>query len=86
MKRLLKYKQLLDLNPKNAAANFDLGATYQAKGDLDAAIDAYNTALTYDADNDQYKKALASALDQKAKPIIDQAVEEHKNKNYAKAD
>ncbi len=26
-----KYKQLLDADPKNAAAHFDLGATYQAK-------------------------------------------------------
>ncbi len=82
---LQKYKQLLDINPKNATAYFDIGATYQAKGDLDAAIDAYHNALAYDSDNDQYKKALNSAFDLKAKPIIDQAVQEHKNKNYAKA-
>ena len=80
-----KYKQLLDLNPQNAVALFDLGAAYQAKGDLDAAIDAYRNAINYDAANDQYKKALVSALDQKAKPTIDQAFQEHKNKNYAKA-
>ena len=82
---LQKYKQLLDLNPKNAVALFDIGATYQAKGDLDAAIDQYNNALNYDSTNDQYKKALNSALDLKAKPIIDKAVAEHKNKNYAQA-
>ncbi len=82
---LQKYKQLLDQNPQNAVAHFDLGATYQAKGDLDAAIDAYHNAINYDSTNDQYKKALTSALDQKAKPYIDQAFQEHKNKNYAKA-
>jgi len=82
---LQKYKQLLDLNPQSAVAHFDLGATYQAKGDLDAAIDAYHNAINNDSDNDQYKKALTSALDQKAKPTIDQAFQEHKNKNYAKA-
>ncbi len=82
---LQKYKQLLDLNPKNAVAHFDMGATYQAKGDLDSAIDQYNNALAYDSTNEQYKKALNSALDAKAKPIIDKAVDEHKNKNYAQA-
>ena len=82
---LQKYKQLLDLNPKNAAAHFDMGATYQAKNALDQAIDEYHNALVYDPDNAQYKKALSGAMEQKAKPTIDQAVQEHKNKNYAKA-
>lgn len=82
---LQKYKQLLSLNPQSAIAYFDIGATYQAKNELDAAIDAYHNAINFDSNNDQYKKALASALDLKAKPVIDQAFEEHKNKNYAKA-
>src|SRR6202021_698302 len=80
-----KYKQLLDVDPKNPAAHFDLGAAYQAKNDLEAEISENNTALAYDADNIQYKKALTGALDQKAKPLIDQAVQLHKDKNYAQA-
>lgn len=82
---LQKYKELLKLNPQSAVAYFDIGATYQAQNNLDAAIDAYNNAINFDSNNDQYKKALASALDQKAKPVIDQAVQEHQKKNYAKA-
>ena len=63
---LQKYKQLLSLNPQSAIAYFDIGATYQAKNELDAAIDAYHNAINFDSNNDQYKKHIASAFRSKS--------------------
>lgn len=79
------YEQLLKINPKDAAAHFDLGCTLQAKKDYDAAISEYRTALSIDQANTQYQKALADAMDLKVAPIIDEAVKKHQEKDYGAA-
>jgi tetratricopeptide (TPR) repeat protein len=80
-----QYEQLLKINPRDAAAHFDLGATLQAKKDYDAAISEYRTALSIDQANPQYQKALADAMDQKVEPIIEEAVKKHQDKDYGGA-
>ncbi len=80
-----KYLAVLQVNPKDAATHFDLGATYQAKKDYDNAIDEYQKAIALDGDNQSYQKALEGAKDAKAQPIIDAAIKKHAAKDYAGA-
>lgn len=80
-----QYEQLLKLNPQDAASHFDLGATFQAKKDFDAAIAEYRNAVSIDQSNSQYQKALSAAMDLKVAPIIDEAVKKHQAKDYAGA-
>ncbi len=79
------YQQVLRLNPKDPATHFDLGATYQAKGDFDSAIQEYRIAASLDPKEEKYAKAIQNATDAKAKPIIDAAVKKHGAKDYAGA-
>jgi tetratricopeptide (TPR) repeat protein len=80
-----KYKQLIQLNPQDASSHFDLGATYQAKKDFESALAAYRMAISLDPKNAQYKKALQDCLDAQAEPIIQQAFQKFKDKDYAGA-
>ena len=80
-----RYEALLKINPRDAAAHFDLGATLQAKKEYDAAIAEYRTALSIDQGNAQYQKALSDAMDQKVAPIIEEAVKRHQAKDYGGA-
>ncbi len=80
-----QYEQLLKMNPRDAATHFDLGATFQAKKDYDAAMAEYRTAASIDPTNAAYTKALDTAMDLKAAPIIDSAVKAHQNKDYENA-
>jgi tetratricopeptide (TPR) repeat protein len=79
---IAKYKAVLTINPKDPATHFDLGATYQAKGDFDNAIAEYKTAAGLDPKNADYQKAIVSAIDAKAKPIVAAAVKMHAAKDY----
>jgi superkiller protein 3 len=79
---IAKYKLVLQMSPKDPATHFDLGATYQAKGDFDNAIAEYKIAAGLDPKNAEYSKAIANAIDAKAKPIVAAAVKMHAAKDY----
>lgn len=80
-----KYKQILQMNPQEPGAHFDLGATYQAKKDFDSAISEYRIAISLDPKNASYKKTLQECYDKQAEPIVQQAFEKFKEKDYATA-
>lgn len=80
-----QYELLLKSNPQDAAIYFNLGATYQGKKDIEQAIAKYRQAIAIDQTNKIYKKALDDALAIKVAPIIEQAIEKHKAKDYAAA-
>ncbi len=82
---IAQYEKLLKLTPSDPAIYFNLGASYQAKKDMDTAIANYRQAVIMDKNNKSYQKALADALELKAAPIIDQAVAKHKAKDYTGA-
>jgi tetratricopeptide (TPR) repeat protein len=82
---IAKYKQLVQLNPQDAGSHFDLGASYQAKKDYDLAVTEYRMAISLDPKNTQYKKALADCFDAQSEPIIQQAFQKFKDKDYAGA-
>jgi tetratricopeptide (TPR) repeat protein len=82
---IAKYQEVLKQNPTDPAVHFNIGATYQAKRDLDAAITQYRQAINLDPKNDDYKKALQAAYQQKADPVVAQAVQKYNAKDYASA-
>src|SRR5262249_44705327 len=82
---IAKYKQLVQLNPNDAGSHFDLGASYQAKKDYDLAVTEYRMAISLDQKNAQYKKALADCFDAQAEPVIQQAFQKFKDKDFAGA-
>lgn len=80
-----KYRLLLTLAPSDPAVHFNLGATYQAKNELDSAINEYQEAIKLDQKNAQYLKALNDAYKKKADPIIAEATRRHKERDYTSA-
>lgn len=82
---LARYKQLLATDPKDAALQFNVGATLQAMKRLDEAIASYRQAITLDPKNKDYQSALQKALQDKADPIIEQGMKKHAEKDYASA-
>lgn len=82
---IVKYQELLKSNPQNAATHFNLGAAYQANKDLESAIAQYRQAISIDPKSEDYKKTLEAALELKAGPIVEQAIQKHKEKDYAAA-
>ena len=82
---IAKYQDLLRANPQDATTHFNLGAAYQANKDIDQAIVEYRQAILLDPKNDTYPKDLDAALELKAKPLIEQALQKHQQKDYTTA-
>lgn len=87
---LAKYREVLKQTPEDPAIHFNIAAALQqlSKTDpskLDEAITEYQQAVRLDAKNEDYKRYLDEALDQKASPIITAALQKHKDKNYVQA-
>ncbi len=82
---IAKYQFILQAHPKDAVTHFNLGATYQAKKDIDQAITEYKQATFFDPKSEEYKRALEVALDAKAQPLIDAGVKKHEQKDYTAA-
>lgn len=82
---LTKYQDLLKQYPKESAVYFNIGATYQAKKDLDSAISAYQRAVDLTPDNDDYRKVILAAREIKAGPLIEKAKQKYGEKDYAAA-
>ncbi|MEZ4486738.1 MAG: tetratricopeptide repeat protein [Cyanobacteriota/Melainabacteria group bacterium] len=82
---IAKYLQLINVDPKDAATHFNLGAAYEAKKDIEKAIAEYRLAVSLDPNNKNYSVALDDAMGTKAEPIIKQAVAAHEAKQYAQA-
>lgn len=55
-----KFKQIIRLDPQNAAAYFSLGVAWEAKGDLPEAQRNYNQAALLSPDNKDYAAALTA--------------------------
>jgi tetratricopeptide (TPR) repeat protein len=68
------YQKAIDLQPQEPSYAYGLGTLFEQKGDMDLAIKWYQTAISLDPKNQDYPKALESANDRKAEPIVDQAV------------
>lgn len=84
-KAIASYMQLLKVNPKDAGVHYNLGAAYEEKKDIDAAIAEYRLAASLDKNNKNYPLALNDALVKKAKPVMDAAVAAQKAKKYPEA-
>ncbi len=85
---IAKYQELINNDPKDAATYFDIGAAYQAKGDLNNAIVNYRQAVDL-ADSKTaptYQKALNKALAKSADPIIQQGIKRQQEKDYVGAE
>lgn len=82
-----QYQQILAQNPKDPAAHFNVAATLQQMKRLDDAIAEYKQAvnMAQGKDKDNYQAALQKAIQDKADPIIEQAVKKHAEKDYASA-
>ncbi len=83
-----KYQDLIASDPKDAATYFDIGAAYQAKGDLNNAIVNYRQAVNLaDAKTaPAYQKALNKALAKSADPIIQNGIKRQQEKDYVGAE
>ncbi len=55
---LVHFKQLLSLMPKSAEVHLEIAATYDMKGDVRSAAQAYNQVMALDPKNKVAKKAL----------------------------
>lgn len=82
-----QYQQILASNTSDPAAHFNVAATLQQLKRLDDAIAEYKQAvnLAKGKDKDNYQAALQKAIQDKADPIIEQAVKKHGEKDYASA-
>ncbi|MBA3994088.1 MAG: hypothetical protein C0469_11225, partial [Cyanobacteria bacterium DS2.3.42] len=81
---IAKYKEAIGLLPNNDSFVYGMGTCYQAKGDIDLAIEAYKKALSMAPTNANYKGVLAGAQQIKAAPLIDSAIK--KQTDAAKPD
>lgn len=79
------YLALLKENEKDPQMHFNVGACFQAMGQIDQAIAEYKIAIGIDPKNTAFIDALDGALNAKIKPIREQAIQEHTKKNYAQA-
>ena len=82
---LQQYQYVLRGNPQDAAAHFNVGASLQALKRIDEAIAEYKQAVSLAPKNDGYSDALKKAIQDKADPIIEQAVKKHAEKDYTSA-
>ena len=82
---LQKYQQVLIQTPNDAGVHFNTAAALQQLKRIDEAIVEYKAAVRIDDKNDQYKEFLDKAMDQKADPIISNALAAHKKKDYTTA-
>lgn len=82
---IARYQEVLKITPSDPTVHFSLGATYQAKKDLESAISEYRQAISLDPKNKEYKDTLQAAFQRKADPIITEAAAKHKAKDYASA-
>ena len=81
---IAKYKEAIGFQPNNDSFVYGMGTCYQAKGDIDLAIEAYKKALSMAPANANYKGVLAGAQQIKAAPLIDSAIK--KQTDAAKPD
>ncbi|MBI4533729.1 MAG: tetratricopeptide repeat protein, partial [Candidatus Melainabacteria bacterium] len=79
------YQKAVQLMPKEAAYSYSLGTLYQAKGNFDGAIEWYKKAVAQDPKNKDYPKFLAAAIELKAAPIMDEAIQKHSSGNLTGA-
>lgn len=82
---LARYQDLLKQYPRESAVHFNIGVTYQAKKDLDSAINAYQRAVDLAPDNNDYRKVILSAREMKAGPLIEKAAQKFSQKDYTAA-
>lgn len=66
-KAMQKFQECLDMNPNNAAANYELAGLYRAEGQRDRALRYAQAAVTLSPDNRWYKLRYADLLQENAK-------------------
>lgn len=81
---IAKYKEAIGLLPNSDSFYYGMGTCYQAKGDIDLAIEAYKKAISLAPGNANYKSVLSGAQQIKAAPLIDSAIK--KQTDAAKPD
>ena len=52
---VFRWKQVIDVDPENAKAHNNLGVAYEALGDIDEAVAAYQRATALEPDNKYYR-------------------------------
>jgi len=52
---IMRWNRVTEINPKNAQAHNNLGVAYESKGNLEAAMLEYKTAIELDPGNKIYK-------------------------------
>jgi superkiller protein 3 len=71
---LAKYQEALKTTPNSDSVWYSMGTCYQAKNDLDNAINAYQKAVSLNAKEPSYKKVLKDARGTKAAPLVQDAI------------
>ena len=52
---VFRWKQVIDVDPENAKAHNNLGVAYEALGNIDEAVAAYQRATALEPDNKYYR-------------------------------
>lgn len=52
---VFRWKQVIDVDPENSKAYNNLGVAYEALGDIDEAVSAYQRATELEPDNKYYR-------------------------------
>jgi superkiller protein 3 len=89
---IAQYQKAISLQPAEPAYPFAMGTVFQARSadtntssDLDLAMKWYQTALDQDPKNKQFKDALATAVQLKAAPLVEQAIKKQTAGDFAGA-
>jgi tetratricopeptide (TPR) repeat protein len=78
---LAQYKSAIAAQPNEASFYYAMGTCYQAKNDLDLAIENYKKAIGLDAKEATYKQTLKQATQLKAQPLVDSAIKKQTTKD-----
>lgn len=79
------FQRAMQLNPKEGAYPFSIGACYQAKGDLASASKYYDMAAQLDPKNAEYKKYQSGVKVAEAGPLVDQAAQKFQAQDFTGA-
>jgi len=82
-KAIEKYKQAIAVQPNEVSYWYSIGTCYQAKGDIDLAIEAYSKAAQLSPKDKQYSDLIVQLKAGKAGTFLDEAIVKHTAGDFA---